>query len=185
MTDLQTLVPTKLLWMDLEMTGLDPAVDVITEVAVIVTDFDFNELGQYEAVVKHDKTKLTKLLNANDWYTAQPEHMQNFIDQNDTGKPEPEVENELCAFVTKQFGDEPAVLAGNSIHNDRLFIQKWWPAFNKQLHYRMLDVTSFKILMMSKYNVVYEKSNSHRALDDIRASINELRHYIDITKVEK
>lgn len=183
MIDLKTLVPTKLLWVDLEMTGLNPLQDRILEVAAVVTDFNFNGLGNYKAVVKQDKTELEKLLLANDWYAAQPEHMQLFLDQNDQGAPEAEVEADLTAFITKLFGDEPAVLAGNSIHNDRLFIRQWWPAMDKLLHYRMVDVTSFKLVMQAKYGVMHEKTDTHRALDDIHASVEELRFYLDFIKV--
>jgi len=185
MIDLKTLIPTKLLWVDLEMTGLHPQNDRILEVAAIVTDFNFNELGSYEAIIKQDDEELKKLLLANEWYAVQPEHMQVFIDQNHKGLPESEVEQGMINLLDEVFGEEPAVLAGNSIHNDRLFIQQWWPSFNKKLHYRMVDVTSFKLVMQAKYGVIHEKTDTHRALDDIRASIEELRFYLDYIKVEK
>jgi oligoribonuclease len=77
------------------------------------------------------------------------------------------------------FGDEPAVLAGNSIHNDRIFIKKWWPEVEALLHYRMLDVTTLKIIMQGKYGYEFEKNDAHRAFDDIQASIAELQHYLE------
>ena len=96
-----------------------------------------------------------------------------------SGLSEDVVKNQLVGFIKAQFGNEPAILAGNSIHNDRKFIEKWWPEVNDLLHYRMLDVSAFKILMQGKYNVAFEKNNSHRAFDDIQASIAELQYYID------
>src|ERR1700733_14463090 len=84
------------------------------------------------------------------------------------GRSEDEVKHELVGFIKAQFGDEPAILAGNSIHNDRLFIKQWWPEVDSLLHYRMLDVSSFKILMQGKYGVEYGKKDVHRAFDDIQ-----------------
>ncbi len=180
MADLKHTIATKLLWIDLEMTGLDPKTDRILEVAAIATDFDFNELGRFEAIIQHDQAELEHLLNANEWYAAQPEHMKLFVDQNAHGRPESQVEQALIDFTTPIFGDEPVIIAGNSIHNDRGFIKEWWPQFDHLLHYRMLDVSSFKILFEAKYNDSFVKQiESHRALDDIQESIDELKHYLE------
>jgi oligoribonuclease len=95
------------------------------------------------------------------------------------GKPEADVVHELVGFIQAQFGDEPAVLAGNSIHNDRNFIKRWWPEVEQLLHYRMLDVSAFKIVMQGKFAVQFEKNDAHRAFDDIQASIAELQYYLE------
>jgi len=89
------------------------------------------------------------------------------------------VQAELIDLVEKQFGNEPAVLAGNSIHNDRNFIKQWWPQLDLKLHYRMLDVSAWKVFMQGKHGVQFEKKEIHRAFDDIQASIAELQHYIE------
>lgn len=170
------LIPSKLLWIDLEMTGLEPAIDVIIEIAVEVTDFEFKTLASYEALIKHpDET----LENMNDWAKAQ--HATSGLTERirNEGRPEADVKHELVGFITAQFNGEPAILAGNSIHNDRQFIKHWWPEVDQLLHYRMLDVSSFKILMQAKYGVFYEKLEVHRAFDDIQASIAELQYYLD------
>lgn len=168
-------VPTKLLWVDLEMTGLDPQTDVILEVAAEVTDFDFKTLASYEAVIKQPQEKLEAM---NDWCTRQ--HTESgLLDRiSREGRDEKEVIHELVGFIQAEFGGEPAVLAGNSIHNDRNFIVAWWPEVESMLHYRMLDVSTLKILMQAKYGVKFEKKEVHRAFDDIQASIAELQHYI-------
>ncbi|MGH7249568.1 MAG: exonuclease domain-containing protein, partial [Minisyncoccia bacterium] len=88
-------------------------------------------------------------------------------------------EQELIKLISEHFGDEPAVLAGNSIYNDRMFIKQWWPQLDLKLHYRMLDVSAWKIFMQGKYGVKYEKKEVHRAFDDIQASIAELEFYLN------
>ena len=170
---------TKLLWVDLEMTGLDPLQDVILEVAAEITDFDFKTLASNEATVKQPRDVVVKRMQKNTWWADFPANRDNFVNKLDEGKPLKQVEGELIALVQQHFGNEPAVLAGNSIHNDRLFVKQWWPALDLKFHYRMLDVSAFKILMRGKYDVNYEKKEVHRAFDDIQASIAELQFYLE------
>lgn len=172
-------IPTKLLWVDLEMTGLDAQQDVILEVAAEITDFDFKTLGSYEARVHHNREIVIDRMQKNIWWKDYPHNRDDFIAKLDDAKPSHQVEQELVAFVDEHFKGEPAVLAGNSIHNDRNFIKYWWPALDLKLHYRMLDVSSLKILMQAKYGVEFEKREVHRAFDDIQASIAELQHYLE------
>jgi oligoribonuclease len=178
MTD-TTILPTKLLWVDLEMTGLDPGQDLILEVAAEITDFNFKTLESYEACLKQPRDQVLERMQANIWWKDYPANRDQFVDKLEQGKSPEEVENELIALVSKHFGDEPAILAGNSIHNDRLFITQWMPSLDLKLHYRMLDVTAWKIIMQGKYGVLFEKKEVHRAFDDIQASIAELQHYLD------
>ncbi len=175
-------IPTKLLWVDLEMTGLDVEKDVILEIAAEVTDFSFKTLESYEAVLKQDHDTVVARMQANIWWREYPANRDEFIQKLPNGKEPAEVEQEMIALVEKHFGSEPAVLAGNSIHNDRVFIKQWMPALDLKLHYRMLDVTSWKIVMQAKYGVNYEKKEVHRAFDDIQASIAELQNYLDFFK---
>ncbi len=179
MSDKKDVIPTKLLWVDLEMTGLDPQKDVILEVAAEVTDFDLKTLESYEAAVQHKREAVAGRMQNNIWWKDFPANRDQFLDNLEHGKPLAQVEQELVALVDKHFGHEPAVLAGNSIHNDRGFIKQYMPTLDLKLHYRMLDVSAWKILMQGKHNVVYEKTNSHRAFDDIQASIAELQFYLD------
>jgi oligoribonuclease len=172
-------IPKKLLWVDLEMTGLDPNKDVILEVAAEVTDFHFKTLASYEAVIHQPDRKLR---HANEWAKAQHEKSGLSARVRSQGRPEKDVVHELVGFIKAEFGDEPAILAGNSIHNDRIFIKRWWPEVDVLLHYRMLDVTSLKIFMMGKYGVEYEKREMHRAFDDIQASIAEWQYYLELLK---
>jgi oligoribonuclease len=161
------------------MTGLDPKKDRIIEVAVEVTDFDFKTLASYEAVISQSKKALK---NMNEW--SKNQHQASGLTERikKEGRDEREVAREIVGFVKAQFGQEPAILAGNSIHNDRTFIKQWWPEVDDVLHYRMLDVSSFKILMQAKYGVNFAKKEVHRAFDDIQASIAELQYYIAALK---
>jgi oligoribonuclease len=172
-------LPTKLLWVDLEMTGLDTDKDVILEIAVEITDFEFKTLASYEARVQHRRELVVERMSKNIWWKDFPENRDDFVNKLDQGKPLHQVESELIELLQAQFGNEPAILAGNSIHNDRNFIKRWWPEFDLKLHYRMLDVSSLKVFMQGKYAVEFEKKEVHRAFDDIQASIAELQYYIE------
>jgi oligoribonuclease len=173
-------LPTKILWVDLEMTGLNPKKDLIVEIAAEVTDFNFKILDSYQARIKHDKNKLLKLFKANPWYQNEfPKNQETFLNNLDQALSSKIVEKQLIKFVKDNFGSQPAILAGNSIHADRGFIKQYWPTFDSKLHYRMLDVSSWKLVMNSKFNFEVEKDSNHRALDDIHASITELQSYLN------
>jgi oligoribonuclease len=164
--------------MDLEMTGLDVNKEVIIEVAAIVTDLDFVSLDTYHAVVQQDQ----KYLDAMDDWNKTHHKESGLTDLIPRGKPQKVVEDDLLALIAKYFPAEKAILAGNSISQDRLFINKYMTRFAEKLHYRMLDVTAWKVIMNAKYNIIHEKQNTHRALDDIRESIGELKTYLACVK---
>ena len=170
----------KLLWIDLEMTGLDPAQDRILEVAAISTDMNFNEIARYEAVVKVDDG-IIKQRMVGDFWDKNAETRDALIAQNANGKPIAEVEAELIDLAKKHFG-KVIYLAGNSIHQDRKFIEREMPEFNKYLHYRMLDVSAWKIYFENAKNKKFVKPENHRALDDIMGSIEELKWYLTFLK---
>lgn len=172
-------IPTKILWVDLEMTGLEPTEDVILEVAVEITDFDFKTIASYEARIHHNKEIVVNRMKKNLWWKDFPENRDDFISKLEHGKPLHQVERELIELLQQHFGNEPAILGGNSIHNDRNFMRYWWPELDLKLHYRMLDVSALKILMQGKYGVEFEKKEVHRAFDDIQASIAELQYYLE------
>ena len=180
MADLKRITPDKLLWLDLEMTGLNPQKDRIVEVAAIVTDWQFNELETFERGVAHDVTEIRALLDANPWFKDFPDHKTEFLDVAAKGTTEHEVEKQLVELIDRHFAaDMPALLAGNSIHTDRRFITQWWPKMEARLHYRMLDVSAWKVVMIGRYDIEFPKRETHRALADIRESIAELKFYLD------
>jgi oligoribonuclease len=178
----QESMPTKLLWVDLEMTGLNSKEDVLLEVGVEITDFAFKTLATYEARIRQDKNIVVQRMQANIWWRDFPQNRDDFVNNLDKGKSLAQVEQELIELVDKHFSSELAVLAGNSIYNDRLFIKQWMPTLDLKLHYRMLDVSSFKVLMQGKFGHVFQKDNNHRAFDDIQASIAELQDYLEFFK---
>lgn len=168
----------KLLWMDLEMTGLDPKEDRILEVAVIATDWDFKEIATYTAVKKVGPN-LAKSRMVGDFWEKFPHVREALLAQNMDGKNGRIVENELLEFIDEHF--EPGtriLLAGNSIHQDRKFIENEWHRLDTRLHYRMLDVSAWKVVFGGKYKKQFAKPEAHRALEDIRGSIEELQYYL-------
>jgi oligoribonuclease len=171
--------PTKFLWIDLEMTGLQPEQDVILEVAAEITGTDLETIDSYEARIQHQREIVLKRMQANEWWKDYPENRDDFISGLSSAKSLMAVEKELVAFVDHHFGTEPAILAGNSIQSDRAFIKQWMPELELRLHYRMLDVTSWKTIMETMYDVEFEKPEVHRAFEDIQASIAELQFYLE------
>jgi len=180
--------PAKLLWMDLEMTGLDPIEDRILEVAVIATDWDFNEIATYEAVVKVGPRLMEKRMlkgPSSVFFGTYPEVRDALFTQNlESGRSGRTIESELLAFIGEHFEDEkPVLLAGNSIHQDRRFIVNEWPRLDARLHYRMLDVSAWKVVFEGKFKKKFAKPEAHRAMQDIRGSIEELNYYMKKIKL--
>lgn len=166
----------KLLWVDLEMTGLDPEKDRILELAAIATDWELEELGRMEAVVKVPEALMRERMVGEFW-EKNAESRDGLMAQNAQGEDVKVVEQKLLKFIDQWFGNE-VILAGNSIHQDRKFIDREWPEVSKRLHYRMLDVSAWKVVLEGKYGKRFLKREAHRALDDIRGSMEELKWYL-------
>ena len=169
-----------LLWVDLEMTGLDPAKDKICEVAAIATDMELSPIATYEAVVKIDD-KLMEERMVGDFWEKNNKSRDSLKAQNQHGKPIKEVEQELLEFIDQHFG-KVIYLAGNSIHQDRKFIEREMPELDRKLHYRMLDVSAWEIYFENALKKKFTKPENHRALDDINGSIEELKWYLTFLK---
>jgi len=177
---LRNLRQDRILWLDLEMTGLSPEDDLILEVATIVTDWNFNEIATYHGVIKNRVSLLKKRLAKNAlFWDINPDSRDSLLVQNKDGKSLKIIQDELVMFIEKNFKKgTPVLLAGNSIHIDRRFIVSKWPKFDAKLHYRMLDVSAWKVVFEGKFKKKFAKADAHRALDDIRGSIQELQYYL-------
>lgn len=167
----------KLVWIDLEMTGLNPELDVILEVAVIITGPDLEPIDQYEAVIHQpDSTLLTMSAFVRDMHTK-----NGLLDRVRASKTSlDEATDAALALIKKHCAEGEGTLAGNSIHQDRRFLRKHMPELDAWLHYRQVDVSSLKILTKAWYPDLPKfgkEDKDHTALADIKQSIAELKYY--------
>ena len=167
-----------LIWMDLEMTGLDPFRDQIIEIATVVTDPDLEVLAEGPVIAIHQPAHVLEAMD--EWNTRQ--HGQSgLVDRvRHSGYDEGMAERETLSFLENWCVAGRSPLCGNSICQDRRFLARCMPRLESFLHYRNLDVSSVKILAQRWAPKVldgFKKSGQHLALEDIRESIAELRHY--------
>mgnify|MGYP000061774569 FL=1 len=167
-----------LIWIDLEMTGLDTLNDTIIEIATIVTDSELNILAEGPVFAIH--TPDIVLNSMDDWNTRQ--HGQSgLIDRiRRSNVTMAQAEAETIAFLSKYVESGRSPMCGNSICQDRRFLARQMPTLERFFHYRNLDVSTVKELAYRwRPDILssFEKKGSHLALDDIRDSIRELRHY--------
>ena len=162
-------------WIDLEMTGLDPQFDRIVEVAVIITDKMLEPVFEWESAVYQEPEIIE---NMNDW--CKHHHAASgLLERIPNGITEEALDDKLMEIAQTHFKKtNPMVICGNSIAQDRRFIDRYLPKISERLHYRMLDVSSFKIVFREMLGREFKKQNTHRALDDIRESIAELKYYM-------
>ena len=176
--DEDTRPANRLVWMDLEMTGLDAETDVILEIATVVTDGDLEVVAEGPTLAVHrDEATLAAM----DRWNTEHHTASGLVERVRRSEvSETEAEAVTLAFVERHCARQSAPLCGNSVWQDRRFLVRYMPVLNAYLHYRIVDVSTVKELARRWHPQLldaFKKKNTHRALDDIRESIAELKLY--------
>ena len=166
-----------LIWVDLEMTGLDPEKEKIIEIATIITDSDLNIIAEGPNIAIHQSNEL--LDNMDEWNVNQHTSSGLIHAVKTSIISDKEAELETLDFISKYVPAGKSPMCGNTVSHDRRFLAKYMPDLESYFHYRHVDVSSVQELISRWMNdaQTYEKKGSHRAKDDIKESINELKHY--------
>lgn len=171
---------THLVWVDMEMSGLDPDKDVVLEVALVVTDKDLNLVAEGPVLVLHQSAAV---LDAMDSWNKGTHGKSGLIDKVKASPlSETDVETQMIAFMKQYVGERKSPMCGNSICQDRRFMARHLPRLEAYFHYRNLDVSTLKELAARwrpELKDGFKKANSHTALADIQESIEELKYYRD------
>lgn len=169
-----------LVWLDMEMTGLNPDTDRIIEIALVVTDGQLDTVAQAPVLVVHQSDEV---LGAMDEWNKSTHGRSGLLDKvTASALSEAQAEEQLLAFMAEHVPSRTSPMCGNSVCQDRRFMARWMPRLEAYFHYRNLDVSTLKELVrrwkpeLSKGVV---KQGKHEALADIRESIDELRYYRD------
>jgi oligoribonuclease len=163
-------------FLDLETTGLDENTCFILEIGAKITDTDYRVLDEFNIIVHQSRSRLHSM---NSWCKKQ--HSKSGLIKESKGSMMSlsEAQQDLLKWMAKHYLKKDVILYGNSIHFDRKFIKKYLPLVEKRLSYRMVDITSFKIVFESQFGVeIVKPVSAHRVLEDIDDSIYELKTYI-------
>lgn len=172
---------TNLIWIDLEMTGLLPERDVIIEIATIVTDANLNILEEGPSMVIHQSSEI--LAGMDEWNTEH--HTNSGLVQRvkDSIISSKQAEKQTIEFLEKYVNAGASPMCGNTVCQDRRFLYNYMPELEKFFHYRHVDVSTLKELLVRwkpQAKMIREGESAHLALADIRDSINELKYYRDV-----
>ena len=170
--------PNNLIWIDLEMTGLDPDKDVIIEIATVVTDANLNTIAEGPVFAVHQSDEV--LAGMDEWNTRQHGGSGLTARVKASTIDSREAERQTIEFLRQYVPASTSPICGNSICQDRRFLYRHMPELERFFHYRNLDVSTVKELVRRWAPTLmngFEKKGSHLALDDIRESIRELQYY--------
>jgi oligoribonuclease len=178
-------ISENLVWIDCEMTGLNPEIDCLVEVAVVITNSELEILDAGLDLVIKPRAESWSQMND---FVRQMHTQSGLVDDIENSIELEEAEQLILDYIKKFVPNEKeAPLAGNSIGTDRMFLNRYMPNLDKYLHYRNIDVSSIKELTRRWYPRVYfqlpKKDGGHRALADILESIQELRYYRETVMV--
>ncbi|MBP6869380.1 oligoribonuclease [Candidatus Babeliales bacterium] len=167
----------RLIWIDLEMTGLNPIEDKILEIATLVTDDNLNIIAEGPNFVIHQSDEV--LENMNEWCKVQHAKSGLIEAVKNSTISQDQAELETLQFLQQHCDENSTPLCGNSVWQDKIFINQHMPKLGKFFHYRIVDVSSIKLVInrWTKKYKMFKKSDCHRAMDDIKESIGELKFY--------
>lgn len=170
--------PNNLIWIDMEMTGLDPEKERIIEIATVVTDSHLNVIAEGPVFAVHQSDEL---LNKMDGWNTRQHNSSGLVKRvRESQMTEAEAERLTLEFLRQHVPAGKSPMCGNSIYQDRRFLYKYMPQLEKFFHYRLIDVSSMKELALRWAPKIYsglEKESKHLALSDIYDSIEELKYY--------
>jgi len=176
MTAAKLFSSKNLVWMDLEMTGLDPEKEKIIEIATVITDDHLNIIAEGPELVIHQKEKLLKAMD--DWNRKQHEKSGLLDRVRESKMTMAEAEERTLDFIKLHCPFKTSPLCGSSVHHDRRFLIKYMPKITDYLHYRHIDVTTVKALVQRwypRFGRFLKKRDRHRAMPDVKESVEELR----------
>lgn len=169
---------SNLIWIDLEMTGLNPIKDRIIEIALVVTDKNLNVIAKGEAMAIHQPTSVLEAMD--DWNTEHHTDSGLWARVEESDISLKDAEHLSIEFLQEHVPIHSSPMCGNTICQDRRFLAKWMPELENYFHYRQIDVSSIKELF-TRWNPSildgYEKKGNHLAMDDVLESIEELQYY--------
>jgi oligoribonuclease len=170
--------PNNLIWIDMEMSGLDPDADMILEVAVVITDSQLNTVAEAPVLVVHQPDAVLDRMD--DWNKS-THAKSGLIDRVKASTlTVAEVEQRMVAFLSEHVPPKTSPMSGNTVHQDRRFLARHMPALEAYFHYRNLDVSTLKELAKRWKPLIMvglTKHGKHEALADIHESIEELKYY--------
>ncbi|RYZ83980.1 MAG: oligoribonuclease [Proteobacteria bacterium] len=168
----------QLVWIDMEMSGLNPDTDVVLEIAILLTNGELEVTKEGPEIIVSQPKELFETMD--NWNKEHHTKSGLWAAVEASKVSLKEAEDQIMAFLESNVAAKSSPICGNSIAQDRLFLRKYMPRVNDYLHYRMVDVSSVKELVKRWYPKAKSspsKAGNHRAMDDIRESVNELKFY--------